>query len=227
MTFRARAGWVVLPSRDRALDLRYAAARRPTLRDMNGLYALKPWYAERLATPRAWLLRRSVPASAVSWTGVGCGGCAGAVLASMRPGVGAGLAVGVLLALRLACANLDGGLARASGTTTRWGGVVNELSDRLADLAMLAGLATQASAALVLAAGLGATLPSSVALAGAAHGAPRRQGGPVGKTERCALVVVAAFIGHAEVIAAVIAIGGVVTALARAGAVRRTLAGAA
>jgi CDP-diacylglycerol---glycerol-3-phosphate 3-phosphatidyltransferase len=194
---------------------------------MNGLYALKPWYARRLAAPRGWLVRRSVAASALSWGGVGCGGAAGAVLASMRPGPLAGVAVGILLALRLACANLDGGLARASGTTTRWGGVVNEVSDRLADLAMLAGLAGHAPAALVLAAGLGATLPSWVALAGAAHGAPRRQGGPVGKTERCALVAAAAFVGHADVVAAVIAAGGVATALVRAFAVRRALAGAA
>ena len=194
---------------------------------MDGLYALKPWYADRLAIPRAWLLRRSVSASAVSWAGVGCGIAAGAVLASTRPGAVAGVAVGLLLALRLACANLDGGLARAAGTTTRWGGVVNEISDRLADLAMLAGLAAHAPAALVAVAALGATLPSWVALAGAAHGAPRRQGGPVGKTERCVLVVVTAFVGYADVVTTVIAIGGVVTAVMRAAAVRRVLDGAA
>ena len=194
---------------------------------MDGLYALKPWYADRLAGPRAWLLRRSVSASAVSWSGVGCGAAAGAVLALTRPGAVAGVAVGLLLALRLACANLDGGLARAAGTSTRWGGVVNEISDRLADLAMLAGLAGRAPLAVVVVAALGATLPSWVALAGAAHGAPRRQGGPVGKTERCALVVVTAFVGHADVVLAVIAVGGVVTALMRAAAVRRVLVGAA
>ena len=51
----------------------------------------------------------------------------------------AAAAVGVLLAARLACANLDGGVARDSGRSTRFGAVVNELGDRLAEFAALAG----------------------------------------------------------------------------------------
>ena len=83
--------------------------------------------------------------------------------------------------------------------------MLNELGDRAADLLVLAGFLTLAPLWLVAAAGLAATLPSWVSLAGAAAGAPRRNGGPVGKTERCLLVVVAAASGWAVPVLAVIA----------------------
>lgn len=102
-----------------------------------------------------------------------------------------------------------------TGRSTARGAVVNELSDRLADLAALSGLLAHASFGLVGLAALGATLPSWVALAGAAAGLPRRQGGPVGKTERCALLVLVAAGGHADVAALVVAAGGVLTAALR------------
>src|SRR5580765_4134259 len=152
---------------------------------MTGLYALKPWYAARLAAPRAFLIRRNVSPTVVSWAGAGCAVGAGVALALLPSGPVAALAVGVALAMRLACANLDGGLARATGRSSPWGAVVNEVSDRCADLVALAGLVTHASALLVALAMLGATLPSWTALAGAAAGLGRRQGGPLGKTERC------------------------------------------
>jgi CDP-diacylglycerol--glycerol-3-phosphate 3-phosphatidyltransferase len=44
---------------------------------------------------------------------------------------------------------------------------------------------------LVLLAALAATLPTFASLVAAAAGAPRRNGGPLGKTERCLFVVVA------------------------------------
>ena len=43
----------------------------------------------------------------------------------------------------------------------------------------------------MLVAAVCATLPTFVSLAGAGAGAPRLNGGPWGKTERCAVVVVA------------------------------------
>src|SRR4051812_6534791 len=148
---------------------------------MTGLYALKPWYAARLAAPRALLIRRNVSPTVVSWAGVGCAAAAAVALALLPSGQLAALVVGTALALRLACANLDGGLARATGRTSPWGAVVNEVSDRCADLVVLAGLITHTPLLLVALAMLGATLPSWTALAGAAAGLGRRQGGPLGK----------------------------------------------
>ncbi|MFI6881224.1 CDP-alcohol phosphatidyltransferase family protein [Streptomyces sp. NPDC050400] len=181
---------------------------------MNGLYSLKPWYANRLAGVRAGCAARGVSPDTLTWAGVVCGGAAGAALAFL-PAPLAALPVAVLVAARLAFANLDGALARDTGRTTRRGAVLNELGDRAADLALLAGFLTVAPLWLVATAALAATLPSWVALAGAAAGAPRRNGGPAGKTERCALAVLAAASGWYVLVLAVIAAGSAVTAAVR------------
>ncbi|MEK0101013.1 hypothetical protein WDA79_21375, partial [Streptomyces sp. A475] len=129
----------------------------------------------------------------------------------------------VLLAGRLAFANLDGALARDTGRTTRRGALLNELGDRAADLLVVAGFLPLAPLWLVAAAAFATTLPSWVSLAGAAAGAPRRNGGPVGKTERCLLAVVAAASGWAVPVLAAAAAGSAVTAVVRAVWVWRAL----
>jgi len=174
-----------------------------------GLYSFKSWYAVRLAPVRRGLVAANVPPAAITMMGIVFGGGAGAALALLRPGPAAGAAVAVLLAARLACANLDGGRA------TPLGSVLNEAGDRAAELAALAGCLAFAPAALVLAAALAATLPSWVALAGAAAGLGRIQGGPVGKTERCLLLALLAAIGFPVVFLGVLAVGSAVTALVR------------
>ncbi|MGW0908025.1 CDP-alcohol phosphatidyltransferase family protein [Streptomyces sp. NPDC002853] len=178
---------------------------------MNGLYALKPWYADRLSGVRGALARREVSPDTLTAAGVLCAAGAAAALAWL-PAPLAALPVAVLLAARLAFANLDGALARDTGRTSRRGALLNELGDRAADLVMLAGFLTLAPLWLVATAGLAATLPSWVSLAGAAAGAPRLNGGPVGKTERCALVVLAAASGWFVPVLVVIAAGSALTA---------------
>ncbi|MFF8954409.1 CDP-alcohol phosphatidyltransferase family protein [Streptomyces sp. NPDC014894] len=183
---------------------------------MNGLYALKPWYAARLSGVRGALVRREVSPDALTAAGVVCAAGAAAALAWL-PAPLAALPVAVLLAARLACANLDGALARETGRTSRRGALLNELGDRAADLAVLAGFLTLAPLWLVAVAALAATLPSWVSLAGAAAGARRLNGGPAGKTERCLLAVVAAATGWAVPVLIVIAAGSLLTALLRLG----------
>jgi CDP-diacylglycerol---glycerol-3-phosphate 3-phosphatidyltransferase len=180
-----------------------------------GLYSFKPWYAGRLAPVRRRLVAASVPPAAITTAGILFGGGAGAALALLRPGPVAGLAVAALLAARLACANLDGGVARDADRSTPFGSVLNELGDRAAELAALAGCLAFAAPALVLAAGLAATLPSWVALAGAAAGLGRIQGGPVGKTERCVLLVLVAGTGLSVPLLSVLAAGSAATAVVR------------
>jgi CDP-diacylglycerol--glycerol-3-phosphate 3-phosphatidyltransferase len=187
---------------------------------MDGLYALKPWYAGRLRPLRTRLVARNTSPHLISAMGVVAGAGAGLALAT-----GAALAVPPLVALRLAAANLDGAVARDTGNTTPWGAVVNEIGDRAAELAMLAGAVFVALPALVFAAALAATLPSWVSLAGAAAGAPRRNGGPVGKTERAALLALGALTGQLTVALAVIVGGSVVTAVVRARALHAQLSG--
>ncbi|MFD9871468.1 CDP-alcohol phosphatidyltransferase family protein [Streptomyces niveus] len=191
---------------------------------MNGLYALKPWYASRLSGVRAALVRREVSPDTLTAAGVVSAAGAAAAVAWLPAGPLAALPVAALLAARLAFANLDGALARDTGRTTRRGAVLNELGDRAADLVVLAGFVALAPLWLVAVAALAATLPSWVSLAGTAAGAPRRNGGPVGKTERCLLVVVAAATGWAVPVLAVIAVGSMLTAVVRFGWIWRKLA---
>jgi CDP-diacylglycerol---glycerol-3-phosphate 3-phosphatidyltransferase len=180
-----------------------------------GLYTFKSWYADRLTPVRRRLIAANTPPAAITVTGIALGGAAGAALALLRPGPAAGLAVAALLAARLACANLDGAVARESGRTTPFGSVLNEVGDRAAELAALAGCLAFAPPALVLAAALAATLPSWAALAGAAAGLGRVQGGPVGKTERCLLLALLAAVGFPVVFLSVLAAGSALTALVR------------
>jgi CDP-diacylglycerol---glycerol-3-phosphate 3-phosphatidyltransferase len=182
---------------------------------MNGLYALKPWYAARLGRLRHGLVRHRVSPNALTATGVLFGAAAGTVLWLRPAGPVTALGVAVLLAARLACANLDGGVARESGRGTRFGAVLNEIGDRLAELAVLAGLLATAPVAWVAGAALAASAPSWVSLAGAAAGSPRLQGGPVGKTERCVLLVAIAWTGWAVPLLAALAAGSALTALVR------------
>jgi CDP-diacylglycerol---glycerol-3-phosphate 3-phosphatidyltransferase len=180
-----------------------------------GLYSFKSWYAGRLAPVRRSLAAANVSPTAITMTGIAFGAGAGAALALLRPGPAAGAAAAVLLAARLACANLDGGVARDQARTTRFGSVLNEAGDRAAELAALAGCLALAPAAVVVTAALAATLPSWVALAGAAAGLGRIQGGPVGKTERCLLLVLLAAIGFPVVFLWILAVGSALTALVR------------
>jgi len=161
---------------------------------MRGLYALKPWYTRQLDGVVRWAVARDVSPDVFTWLGV-----VSAALAAVAIAVGAWPLVLVLLAGRLAGANLDGAVARARGVSRPWGFVVNELGDRAGDLLMFVGLAVLlgrlqggAGLVLVLVAALVATLPTFVSLAGAGAGAPRINGGPFGKTERCLVVVVLA-----------------------------------
>lgn len=197
-----------------------------------GLYALKPWYSRRLALLVRWAVARSLSPDLFTALGV-----LGAALAGVAIALGWWLPAAVLLAVRLAGANLDGAVARARGTSRAWGFTLNELGDRLSDLLMFAGLAVLAVHApapwwdggmdtltWVLLAALAATLPTFSSLAVAGAGGPRANGGPLGKTERCLLVVLAtAWPSTIAVVCVVIAVGSVVTAVLRLRAGHRTL----
>ena len=166
---------------------------------MTGLYALKPWFT-RLLTP--------VVDAAVAWrvspdvfTAAGvmaAGGAAASVALGCWP------LAALFMVLRLAGANLDGAVARAAGRSRPWGFVVNEVGDRASDFIAFAGLAVWAArqsgpglhwlswpVIMVLVAALAATLPTFAALAAAGAGASRPNGGPLGKTERCLIFVLA------------------------------------
>lgn len=194
---------------------------------MRGLYALKPWYTRRLTAFVRLAVARDLSPDVFTALGVASAlGAGAAVAAGIWP-----LAL-VLLAGRLAGANLDGAVARARGVSRPWGFVLNELGDRAGDLAMFAGLVVLAErteglawgTGWVLVAALCATLPTFASLSGAGAGAPRLNGGPFGKTERCAVVVLATAVpGWIPVLSAVVVVGSVVTMVVRLRAIHRQL----
>lgn len=191
---------------------------------MHGLYALKPWYTRRLSVVLRGAVSRGTSPDAFTALGVGC-----AALAVPALAYGVWPLALLLLAGRLAGANLDGAVARARGVSRPYGFVLNELGDRAGDVLLFAGLAWLAVRAdqplwLVLLAGAAAHLPTFVSLSAAGAGGTRRNGGPLGKTERCALAVLAcALPGRLPVLCVVLVAGSLVTAALRLQATHREL----
>ncbi|AQW51856.1 hypothetical protein SHXM_05319 [Streptomyces hygroscopicus] len=77
---------------------------------------------------------------------------------------------------------------------------------------MILGFLPHTSPSLVLGALLASSAPSWISIAGAAAGVRRINGGPMGKTERCLVIAVAAASGGYAPAAVVMVVGSVVTA---------------
>lgn len=185
------------------------AAPRP----VTGLYVLKPWYTRRLQRIIDVAVTRHVSPDAFTAAGVVAAGLAGGALVLSTQWRPAAYAVPVLLALRLAGANLDGAVARARAVSRPVGALLNEIGDRLSDLLILGCIALVTPQSLALLALIAATLPTFVSLAVATAGGSRANGGPVGKTERCLLVSVGAlFPSFWPLVLVAIVVGSVVTA---------------
>lgn len=199
---------------------------------MAGLYGLKPWFTRRLTPIVDAAVTRRVSPDVFTAAGVTAAGAAGVAVA-----FGCWPLAALFMVLRLAGANLDGAVARARGVSRPWGFVLNEIGDRAADLLAFAGLAVWAARQngpglnwlswlvfQVLVAALAATLPTFASLAAAAAGATRRNGGPLGKTERCLFVVLAtAFPVIMPVLLAQLVNGSLITTALRLRAARGEL----
>ncbi|WP_231994141.1 CDP-alcohol phosphatidyltransferase family protein [Mycobacterium sp. 852002-50816_SCH5313054-b] len=202
-------------------------------RKWQGLYALKPWYTRRLTPIVNVAVARRISPDVFTAAGVVAAGAAGVTVA-----LGWWPLAALFLALRLAGANLDGAVARARGVSRPWGFVLNEIGDRASDLLTFAGLAVWAArqrgpglhflswpVLMVLVAALAATLPTFASLAAAAAGAQRRNGGPLGKTERCLFVLLATALPVIlPVVCTQLVNGSLITAALRLRAARRELA---
>ncbi len=210
-----------------------AASVEPASRKWQGLYALKPWYTRRLTPIVNVAVARRISPDVFTAAGVVAAGAAGVTVA-----LGWWPLAALFLALRLAGANLDGAVARARGVSRPWGFVVNEIGDRASDVLAFAGLTVWAArqrgpglhwlswpVLMVLVAALAATLPTFASLAAAAAGAQRRNGGPLGKTERCLFVLLGtAFPVILPVVCTQLVNGSLITATLRLRAARRELA---
>jgi CDP-diacylglycerol--glycerol-3-phosphate 3-phosphatidyltransferase len=200
---------------------------------VRGLYSLKPWYSRRLGVVTTFAVRHDVSPDVFTVLGV-----VAAAVAALAIWQGWWLPALLLLGARLAGANLDGAIARARAVSRPWGFVLNEIGDRTSDLLMYAGLAalgartsqswTSAPVVWTLLGAVAATLPTVASLAAAGAGGTRRNGGPVGKTERCALAVLAtALPGWLVWINGLVVVGSVLTAGLRLTGARRDFVGEA
>jgi phosphatidylglycerophosphate synthase len=131
----------------------------------------------------------------------------------------------VAAVVRTALNALDGLVAKRTGLARPWGEVLNESCDRLADLALLSGLALAPGVSLLLGAGaiVLVLLSSYLAILSKAAGGRRQYGGPMGKADRMVVLAVATPFGLLMPIASlfsgiliVIAVGVLITLVLRA-----------
>lgn len=198
-------------------------------------YGLKPWFTHRLANFIHVADRRELSPDLFTLIGV-LGALVGAIILSLASiknfqltwWASASLVFFFGLVVRLGGANLDGAVARARGVSRPTGFVINELGDRISDLMLFFGLylgSPEPWRPLVFFTAMLASLPTLVAISGAAVGVSRLNGGPFGKTERSmAFVLAAALLPHGlnllqavlyGVILALIALGSILTSLKR------------
>jgi phosphatidylglycerophosphate synthase len=189
-----------------------------------GIYAIKPAFQRSLRPVEDLLVEWRVSPDAITAGALGLSAAGGAALAFSAQEPLLLLAAPVAAIGRTALNALDGLVAKRTGTARAWGEVLNEFSDRLADMALLGGLALAGLApGLVAASAIVAVLLGSyLGVLSKAAGGPRQYGGVMGKADRMVLLAVAApmaLIFDAEVVitaffAAVVA-GAVVTIIQR------------
>lgn len=152
----------------------------------SGIYTIKPWWQRRLAGVENWLVARRVHPDVVTLGGVGCAGLLGVALTASAQWPVLALAVAPLAIGRTAANALDGLVARRTGQARPWGEVFNEFSDRLADSAVLLGLALNSAVLSPLAWGvLVLTLLNSyLGTVAKAAGGRRQFGGLLAKADR-------------------------------------------
>jgi len=192
------------------------------------------WAASRAAADA--LAGWGVTADAVSLAGLGAALAAGALMAA-TPALDASwtraawIAAALLVAARLSCNLLDGMVAERRGGGSPVGEMLNEVPDRLSDMAILLGLgfAAGGEAAWGLAAALAAVTTAYVRLAGKWLAGRHDFAGPFAKQQRMATVILACLASAAAPAWAATALGAglptaalmLVTAGAAATAARR------
>jgi phosphatidylglycerophosphate synthase len=191
-----------------------------------GLYAHKPGFQQRLAGIADGLARAGVHPDGLTYAGVGCGALAGLALGLSGQSTALLWLVPPLAAVRLALNALDGMVATRRGMARPWGKVLNELADRLADVAFLGPLllVPGASSVLVTAALCVTLLVSYTGVLAEAAGTRRQYGGLMGKADRmlwlalaCAATAASGSFLPLQALPLVLLGGGLVTLVQRGG----------
>ena len=158
------------------------------------LYAVKPKFQSFLRRLADRLVLRGVSADVLTAVGLAAAASAGGIIAVVGAHPSAWLiVVPPLLFARITCNALDGMVARKGGTARPWGGVLNEVGDRVADLLCFGGLVISGALPAIIA---GALLPtilfvSYLGVIGQSLGGGRCYAGPLGKADR--MLILAAY----------------------------------
>jgi CDP-diacylglycerol--glycerol-3-phosphate 3-phosphatidyltransferase len=152
---------------------------------MAGIYAIKPRFQRTLRPIEDWLVERRVHPDRLTLAALAVAAGGGVAIALSPAAPALLLAVPIVAAVRLALNALDGLVARRLGLARPWGEVLNEVGDRLADLALFGGLLLIPGVdARLGAAALAAMLLASYAgIAGKVGGHPVRR--PAGRRIAC------------------------------------------
>ena len=199
---------------------------------MAGMYAVKPAFQRSLGGIERWLVARRVHPDWLTYLALilSIGGGACLFLAPDRPWLL--LAVPIVTVARTALNALDGLVARELGLARPWGEVLNEFCDRLADLALIGGLALAqpSSRELAVAVIVLMLLASYLAILSKAAGGRRQYVGPMGKADRMVVLAIAGPLGLLLPLdlvyngfLAIVGVGLVLTLVARAQATYRDL----
>ena len=168
-------------------DIVAPADRRPI--------AARDWQPIQAAAARLVRAQASPNAISVAGMAAACGGGLLFAATARGPAWPLFLAGALLVQLRLLANVLDGMVAVGRGVASPVGELYNEVPDRIADSAILAGLGIAAlDPALGLLAALLAMLTAYVRTTGRAAGAPSDFRGPMAKQQRMALVTAAALV---------------------------------
>jgi CDP-diacylglycerol--glycerol-3-phosphate 3-phosphatidyltransferase len=191
----------------------------------SGLYAVKPRFQQLLDGPANALVARGVHPDVLTFAGLGCAVVGGAAMVGGVEQPTFLLLAPAAAAARLAFNALDGMVAVRGGTARPWGKVLNELCDRLADIAFLAPLflIPNTNPFVTTAALLSVLLVSYLGVLGEAAGARREYGGILGKADRMLVLGAAAGATAAggdfvflRLLPALLVVGSVVTIVQRA-----------
>jgi CDP-diacylglycerol--glycerol-3-phosphate 3-phosphatidyltransferase len=160
------------------------------------LYALKPASLRLVRPLEDACVRAGVSADSLTLLAIVVSLAAGVAIALSPTVPWLLLLVPLAATARLVCNLLDGGVARRTGTSSPRGELLNEVGDRVSDVAFLvAPLAVEGVLTVVVVAALVAALLSSlVGIAARAAGGPRLYGGILSKPGRMAVVAIAAVV---------------------------------
>jgi CDP-diacylglycerol--glycerol-3-phosphate 3-phosphatidyltransferase len=162
-----------------------------------GIYQIKPAFQRSLRGAEDWLVRHRVHPDTLTYAALLLS-ILGGICLYLAPGRTWLLALVPLVAIgRTALNALDGLVARRTGLGRPWGEVLNEFCDRLADVALVGGVALAAPSEHLLGACTVVTmlLSSYLAILSKAAGGPRQYVGLMGKADRMIVLAIFAVLG--------------------------------